>query len=94
MASDLYGDNEPLRRIRRSGPGNEKRDYSLMLHFIERFFGIYLPPGIAFSLFTSLRSAGNGLATVRLSSRGDARTGGVVPPYFGGVHRHGLAAGP
>ena len=32
-----------------------------MLHFIERFFGIYLPPGIAFSRFTSLRSTGNGL---------------------------------
>src|SRR5438270_4430742 len=61
MASDLSGDNEPLRPVGRSGPENEKRDDCLISLASLSTSSIYLPPGMAFSRFTSLRSTGRGL---------------------------------
>src|SRR5947207_13309672 len=57
----MPGRDEPLRPIGRSGPEHEKRDDCLISRASLSSSSIYLPPGMALSLFTSLRSTGRGL---------------------------------
>ena len=62
-----------------------------LVRFIERFDLFAARDGVVPFHFVAVDP--HGLAAIRLGPGGNARTGGVVPPDFGGVHRQRLATG-